>query len=420
MALKTQKNVAIIGLGYVGLPLMLLLCKKNNVYGFDQDQKKIDMLVNKKSYISDVSNFDLVKIDRSKLFTMNDAKFIKKCDYIIFCLPTPWSAKKPDMTYIVNAFKKIFKYLKKKQTIILESSVYTGATKHIFYKKLSKKFNIGKNFYLCYSPERIDPGKNKKYKKLSYERIDKLISGFTNNCLNKIYELYSKSFTSLHKCESIEIAETSKLFENIFRSVNIGLVNEMKVICNKLGFNIHDVISAAKTKPFGFRPFAPGPGVGGHCIPIDPLFMSWVAKKNNVQANFINLSNKTNLYISNWVSDKIVNIIKNKKIKKILLLGMAYKKDVNDSRESPSIKIFNKLNKLKLTKLDYQDKFISSVKLNNVSKKTVLNVSYKKYDCIVLLTDHSYYNYNKIYKDSKLIIDTRGVFRLKKNKVIHL
>jgi UDP-N-acetyl-D-glucosamine dehydrogenase len=148
--------------------------------------------------------------------------------------------------------------------------------------------------------------------------------------------------------------------------------------------------------------------------------MSWVAKKNNVQANFINLSNKTNLYISNWVSDKIVNIIKNKKIKKILLLGMAYKKDVNDSRESPSIKIFNKLNKLKLTKLDYQDKFISSVKLNNVSKKTVLNVSYKKYDCIVLLTDHSYYNYNKIYKDSKLIIDTRGVFRLKKNKVIHL
>ena len=270
----------------------------------------------------------------------------------------------PDMSHIENCFNQIYKYLRKNQTIILESSVYTGATKDIFEKKINKKFKLGKNFFLCYSPERIDPGKEKNDQKTAYKNITKLISGHSNKCLEKIRFLYSKVFKSTYACDSIEIAETAKLLENIYRSVNIGLVNEMKILAHKLNLNIHKVIDAAASKPFGFTEFSPGPGVGGHCIPIDPIVMSWLAKKNKSETKFINLSAQTNKNVTFWIIKKILQ--KLKKIDKILVLGLTYKKDINDLRESPSFKIFKTLI-LKKYNINYKDPYIKNIKVNTKS-----------------------------------------------------
>ncbi len=405
-------------MGYVGLPLLLLVSKKFNVYGFDKDSNKINSLKINKSYISDVKDIELKKVNSSIFNHTSEYNKLSLCDYIIICLPTPLTKNKPDMSYIENCFSEIYKYLKKNQTIILESSVYTGATKDIFKKKLSQKFNLGKNFFLCYSPERIDPGQFKNIKKTSYVNITKLISGYSEKCLEKIRFLYKSVFNKIYECNSIEVAETAKLLENIYRSVNIGLVNEMKIITQKLNLNIHQIIEAAGSKPFGFRKFSPGPGVGGHCIPIDPVFMSWLAKKNNVESKFINLSVQANKNITEWTTKKIIQKLKKKD--KILLLGLTYKKDVNDMRESASLKIFKSLISKKYN-VQYNDPYISDVKIGNKVYSSIAINNYNQFDSILLLTDHSDFEYNKILKEGKLIFDTRGIYKSSNlSKVIHL
>lgn len=417
--MKKKIKVAIIGLGYVGLPLLLLINKYCDVLGFDNNSEKINLLKKKKSYISDINNRELNKINSNVFCNINEYKKLEYCNYIIICLPTPLKNNKPDLSYLENCFLDIEKYLRKHQTIILESSVFTGATKKIFEKKLSKKFMIGRNFYLCYSPERIDPGKDVDFKKTEYQNITKLISGYSTKCLNKIYKLYKIIFKKIYKCESIEIAETAKLLENIYRSVNIGLVNEMKIISDKLNLNIHQIIEAAGSKPFGFRKFSPGPGVGGHCIPIDPIYMSWLAKKNNVVSNFIDLSVKVNLKITYWTLKKIIKEIDNKK-KNILILGLTYKKDVNDLRESPSLKIFKLLISKKYN-VSYQDPYIKNIYCNGKKFASQNPKNYKRYDYVILLTDHSAFNYKKIFKESNLIMDTRGKYKHKNSlKIRHI
>ena len=315
-----KKNIiGLIGLGYVGLPLLLQINKKFTVYGFDIDDHKIRLLKKKTSYISDISKQDLSSLKSERIFNLKySLDKISECNFLILCLPTPLKKGEPDMSSIKKSLKLIFPYLKKKQTIILESSVYPGATEDILAKKIKTKFKIGKNFYLAYSPERIDPGKTNSFKKLAYQKINKLISGYTKNCENKIKYLYEKIFENIHVCKSIKVAETSKIFENIFRAVNIGLVNEMKILTNKMNINIHDVVEAAGTKPFGFKKFEPGPGVGGHCIPIDPVFMKWVANKYNYKTKFIDLGEKINIEVTNWIISKISNIIKKKKKRNVL------------------------------------------------------------------------------------------------------
>ena len=420
--IKSKKNiVGLIGLGYVGLPLLLLINKKYNVFGFDIDKKKIENLKKNKSYISDISNNEISKIDKNKIFNLKKNLIkISYCKYLIFCLPTPLKRNVPDMSYIINAFNMIFPYLKKNQTIILESSVYPGATEEIFIKKINSKFKIGKNFFLTYSPERIDPGKNSSFKKLSYEKITKLVSGYTINCEKKITRLYKKLFQKIYLCKSIKVAETSKIFENIFRAVNIGLVNEMKILTNKMNINIHDVVEAAGSKPFGFKKFVPGPGVGGHCIPIDPIFMKWIAKKYHYKAKFIDLGAKVNREVTDWIIKKISsNIIK--KNTKCLLLGVTYKPDINDIRESPSLRIIRSLMKLKNCKIDFSDPYVNTLKINNEILKSVKVRNYNKYDLTILCTDHFKFNYKKILKESKKIIDTRGKFKDNKlKKIVHL
>lgn len=419
--MNSKKKIGIIGLGYVGLPLYLLISKKYETFGFDLNEEKIDLLKKNKSYISDISNNELKRLKKQNILSMDKIKSISKCDYIIFCLPTPLKNNAPDMTFIISAFNRMFKHLKKNQTIILESTVFTGATSEIFVKKLNKKFKIGRNFYLGYSPERIDPGKDAINQKLEYKNITKLVSGYSEKCKTKIIDLYKNIFSNIYSCKSIEVAETAKIFENIFRAVNIALVNEMKMITNKLKLNIHDVVDAAASKPFGFRKFVPGPGVGGHCIPVDPIFMSWLAKRKKQETKFINLSTVINHNVTSWTLKKINQTLPKKKKLKCLLLGIAYKKDINDYRESPSLKIFEKLKLKKNFSIEVCDTYIKSFKIKNKIYATRKINNFKKYDCVILLTDHSNFNYKKILNQSKLIFDTRGVFKNeKKNKIIHL
>ena len=344
--MPVKPSVAVIGLGYVGLPMLHLLSKRKiKAYGFDIDDSKIKLLKSGLSYISDIKSEHLQIIDKRKLYNMKNLEKIKKINYLIICLPTPFTKKRPDISRITSAFKRLTPFLRKNQTIILESTVYPGATKEIFYKNLSKKFKVGTNFFLCYSPERLSPGQtDKKVFKYFLENTPKVISGYNYLSLQKVNFLYKKIFDKLCKVESLEIAEMSKLVENSYRSVNIGLVNELKVVCSKLNLDINKVIETAGTKPFGYNKFYPGPGVGGHCIPIDPLFLNWIANKNGAKSKFINLARLTNIRITDWVIKQIFEKIpKCKSLKhstKVLIIGMAYKPDVNDTRESPSIKIF--------------------------------------------------------------------------------
>ena len=417
-----KNKIGIIGLGYVGLPLLLLINKKQDVVGFDIDQKKIDKLKKKKSYISEISNKEINQIDNNKIFNLKkNLEQISYCEYLIICLPTPLKRNIPDMSYIKKALDIIFPFLKNNQTIILESSVYPGATEEIFIKKINSKFKIGKNFFLTYSPERIDPGKNKTLKKLAYDKITKLVSGHTKKCEKKIVSLYKKIFQNIYLCKSIKVAETSKIFENIFRAVNIGLVNEMKILTNKMNINIHDVVESAGTKPFGFKKFVPGPGVGGHCIPIDPIFMKWIAKKYNYKTKFIDLGAKMNLQVTDWIINKIITFLNKKKKTKCLILGVAYKADINDVRESPSLKIIKKLKNIKNCQVDYMDPYVQDIKINNLTLENTNVKNFGKYDLTILCTDHYKFNYKKILKESKKIIDTRGKFKDSKlSKIIHL
>ena len=421
-----KHSAALIGLGYVGLPLAILLKRKKiNLVGFDSNNKVIQMIKSGKSYISDISNKEISILKNEKIYSSNKIKLISKVDYIIICLPTPLKKNKPDMSHIEKAFKTFLPHLREGQTIILESSVYPGATKKIFCNILSTKFELGKNFFLTHSPERIDPGKSSDTKKTKLEKIPKLISGFSPDCLSKIKNLYSKVFDKLYECESLEIAEFSKLFENTYRSVNISLVNEIKMFASKMNINFHNVIEAAGTKPFGFKKFIPGPGTGGHCIPIDPIFISWTARKYNFKTKFIELSANVNRKVTNWTINKIKEVLFNikKKKKNILILGVAYKKNVNDLRESASIKILDKIKNIKDLRINFYDYYVNSIKINKKNIRSI-NFNYKKlknYDCVIILTDHSNLNYDLIEKFAKKIIDTRGVYKFSSSdKIIHI
>ena len=357
---------------------------------------------------------------------MKEISQIYKVDYIIFCLPTPLTSKnEPDISIILKAFNSIKPYLKKNQTLILESTVYPGATRYIFHKYLEKKFTLGKNFFYGYSSERISPGQINKieYKYFLYNTT-KVVSGYDDNSLNKINLLYKYVFKDVYSAQSLEIAEMSKLVENSYRSVNIGLVNEIKKICFSLNINFNQVLDTAATKPFGFNLFRPGPGVGGHCIPIDPIFITWIAKKNKQKAKFIELAREINIQITNWILKKICKL--NKKTNdekhklKILIIGLAYKADVNDLRESPAIKIFKYFENYN-NKIDFYDPLVKKAKIGekyHFSKKLNKNL---KYDFSVICTDHSNLNKKIILSVSKKIFDTRGIFKnLNLKKIVQL
>ncbi len=410
-------TIGVIGLGYVGLPLVFLYLKKKfNVIGFDKDTQKLKDLKKGKSYLSHISDQYLKKALKWNFRTSNNFKLINETDIIILCLPTPLtSTLKPDLSYIKNTLTNILPNLKKGQLIILESSTYPGSTREIISDRLKKnKFNIGKNFFVGYSPEREDPS-NKKF---TIENIPKICSGISKNCTQLTKIIYSKIINKIVLVKNIETAEFTKIFENTFRSVNIALVNEMKILCHKLKLNIFDIINAAKTKPFGFQPFYPGPGVGGHCIPVDPYYLSWLAKKKKMKLNFVELAGNINRKMPTWIINQ--SLIKNRKKLKILLIGVSYKKNVGDTRESPAldfIKILKKSGHI----VNFYDpivKKISSRKLKDEMKSIKLNLkNLKNQDLVYILTNHSNINYRLIENHAKKIIDTRNVFKKKSIKI---
>jgi len=416
---KHNIKVGIVGIGYVGIQLLIQFCsKKIFTIGFDKDKKKINKLKKGISPYSYISNTSIRPIKLFSAFSNNYEK-IKFCDVIIICLPTPIKKNtKPDLSVIEKTVKKIEKYLKKGQLIILESTTYPGTTKEIIGKKLSR-FKIGENIFLAYSPERENPGG-----KVPFYNITKISSGFSNKCsvLSKL--IYKKIVKNVVTASSLEEAEMTKLLENIYRSVNIGLVNELKMISKEMGIDINKVIKLASTKPFGYKPFFPGPGVGGHCIPIDPYYLYWRAKKFGQEAKFIKLAGDINIETTNWTIKNTIKILsgtKSKKRKKILVLGVAYKKNIEDIRESAAIKIIDNLRKknflvhfsdphINLKGDKHLQKIIGRSKLIEINKKNLLN-----YDCVILVTDHDDFDYKLITRYSKILIDTRNRLNRKEN-----
>jgi len=413
LKIKNKKvKVGIIGMGYVGLPLAKSFVEKNiDTYGFDIDQKKIMNLRKNISYINYFAHKEIKKMNKKKFTPTVDFSLISKMDLIILCLPTPLKKNKsPDMSYILSSLKTILPFLKENQVLSLESTTYPGTCEEVILPLLNKKFNVGKNFYLVYSPEREDPG-NKKYSLL---KIPKVLGGLTKNCKLLGEKFYSLLGIKLITVNDLKTAEFTKLLENIYRSVNIGLINEMKNICSKMGINIFDAIEAAGTKPFGFQKFYPGPGYGGHCIPIDPFILAWKAKKSGADAKFIRLSGTINERMPIKISKKIISYCQRKNEKNILIIGMAYKKNVDDLRESPSLRVMDFLEKNNL-KINYHDPYIKELPKTRkfkIRKKSITLTKKILNKCIVLIvTDHDNIDYDFIKKNSKYIFDCRGRYK---------
>ncbi len=418
---KRKFNVAIIGLGYVGLPLAKRFLDENfKVYGIDVDSSKIDDLLKGRQYIKNIS-IDSIKSKINKNFIVS-TKFenIKDADAIIITVPTPLDSKKdPDLSFIKSALLSIKPFLKKGQLLSLESTTYPGTTRELIFPILNEiNLKVGNDFFVTFSPEREDPG-NKNF---HTKNTPKLVGGVTKKCGDVGELLYQQIIDEVVRVSSADVAEFAKILENVYRCVNISLINELKVLADKMNLDMHEIVDAAGTKPFGFQKFYPGPGLGGHCIPIDPFYLSYAAKRLNYQTKFVELAGEINDSMPELVINK-ANVALNYSKKsingsKILLLGAAYKKNIDDPRESPFFKIYEKLNHLG-AKLFYQDSFIPNVKVMSKTIKAISEkkIKYGEYDLVILITDHDDFDYKNILNQSKLIIDCRGRFPFKNKKV---
>jgi len=414
--LKKDALIGIIGLGYVGLPLVLRFCEEDfRVLGFDIDSRKVTTLKRGKSYLKSILSSRISRFIRSGHLDVTDNfSRLNKPDCILICVPTPLTEKmEPDLQYIENTTEAIRKNLKKGQLIVLESTTYPGTTEELLLPKLeSTGLKAGKDFFLAFSPEREDPG-NKRFMN---HKIPKVVAGVTPSCRKVVTTLYSQIIKKVVPVSSPRVAELTKLLENIYRSVNIALVNELKMLTDRMGIDIWEVIEAASTKPFGFSPFYPGPGMGGHCIPIDPYYLSWKAREYDFTTRFIFLAGEINVHVPYYVVAKVQDALngRGKSIKgaKILILGVAYKKDVDDARESPALAIMDLLQK-KGAVILYHDPYIPSLpsfrKYSFKLKSSPLTEQLLgRIDAAVVVTDHSI-DYRRIVKLVPLIIDTRNV-----------
>ena len=419
--LNKEAKVGIIGLGYVGLPLALTFAKSGfKITGIDIDKNRIARLNKGHSYILDITSSEIKEAMKDGVFTVTaDFSHIKKMDAVIICVPTPlYKTKEPDVSYIVAAVQNIKKYMKRGQIIVLESTTYPGTTEEVMLPILeSEGLKEGRDFYLAFSPERIDPG-NKKY---DTKNTPKIIGGISKNSTDIAKLLYEQAIDIVVPVSSSKVAEMVKLLENTFRIVNIGLVNEIMLMCDKLGINVWEVIDAARTKPYGFMPFYPGPGVGGHCIPVDPIYLSWKARMHGFEARFIDLASQVNSEMPHHVVTKIIEGLNDQRkplrCSTVLLVGVAYKKDVKDLRESPALEIIDILVK-KGAIVSYYDPYMPYLKIEGINLKSVefTKESFSDSDCVVLVTDHSNVDYKFIAKNSKLVVDTRNILKEIKDK----
>ncbi len=426
--IKARKaNVGIIGLGYVGLPIVVEFCKAGfPVTGFDVDTRKISSLKQGKSYIRYIPH-TTIRQSLKRFTPTTDFSKLSDMDCIILCVPTPLNKnREPDMTYVFNSTKSVAQYLRRGQLIVLESTTYPGTTDTDMREILEETgLKAGRDFYLAYSPEREDPN-NKEF---STSSIPKVVGGYTKKCLSLAVALYDSIVVRTVPVSSTRVAETTKLLENIYRAVNIALVNELKMLCDNMEMDVWEVIDASKTKPFGFQAFYPGPGLGGHCIPIDPFYLTWKAREYDCTTRFIELAGEINSSMPHYVVERVQLALNRKgkalKDSHILILGMAYKKDVDDQRESPSLRIIQIL-KERGAHVRYNDPHVPVCRGHrnypDIDMKSVgLNERVlRKADLTLLLTDHTAYDYSFIEKHSQCIVDTRNAFQkngIKSNKI---
>jgi UDP-N-acetyl-D-glucosamine dehydrogenase len=405
--------VCVMGMGYVGLPLALEFCRAGYfVYGYDVNEARVERLKKGNSYVDDVKNEDLIPhIDSGRLLPTADPSVLARCDCIAIAVPTPLNkTKDPDISYILDACEKIKKHLHRGTLVVLESTTYPGTTEEVVLPILeSTGFKVGVDFFLAFSPERVDPG-NPVY---NVHNTPKIIGGITQACTQLASAFYLGAVERIHPVSSAKTAEMVKLLENTFREINIGMVNEMAIMCDLLKVDIWEIIEAAKTKPFGFMPFYPGPGLGGHCIPIDPHYLSWKLKTVNYYARFIELAGDINSNMPRYVVRKTMEFLnevkKPLKDSNVVLLGVAYKRDVSDVRESPALDVLELLEE-KGAKVVYNDPYVPEIKWKDGVMRSVelTEELLENADIVLILTDHRVYDYGWIVEHSQLIFDTRN------------
>lgn len=421
--------VGILGLGYVGLPLAREFVSANiKVLGFDIDEPKVKKLNSGRSILKHIPHQQVKAMVESGLFSATTSMSrLKSVDAILICVPTPLTQnREPDMQYVENSCQIISRYIRKNQLIVLESTTYPGTTRDLMRPILEQSgLKAGKDFYMAYSPEREDPG-NKDF---TTKTIPKVVGGLTKTCLEVACTLYNKAIVNTVPVSTVEAAEATKILENVYRCINIAMVNELKMVFDRMGIDVWEVIKAASTKPFGFKPFYPGPGLGGHCIPIDPFYLTWKARQYGIPTRFIELAGEINTEMPSYVITRTMDALneKRKSLKgsKVLVLGLAYKKDIDDLRESPSIELIELLRD-KGAKVDYNDPYIAKTHKQRehdlkMSSKKLTAKMIASYDVVLISTDHSDYDYEWIVKNAQLVVDTRNAtdnVRTNRNKIV--
>lgn len=421
--------LGVVGLGYIGLPLAVEKAKAGfKTIGFDTQEERVNWINEGHNYIRDVVDFDLKKVvNEGKLKATDDFSLIKDVDAICICVPTPLDIyQQPDLSYVKNSTETIAKYLHVGLLVVLESTTYPGTTEELLKPILEGESGLkcGKDFFLAFSPERIDPG-NLKYK---VANTPKIVGGITPDCAGIAASLYRQVLQSeIHIVSSPKVAEMVKIYENTFRNINIALANEMTILCHRMNIDIWEVIEAAKTKPYGFMPFYPGPGIGGHCIPLDPFYLTWKAREYNFHTRLIELAGEINRNMPEYIVERTAKIL-SKKFKKslngakILILGVAYKKDIDDLRESPALEIIKKLEEENAI-ISYYDPYISEFMNNGRNYKSLKEFKgeeIKEKDIVIIITDHSKINYEAIVKNAKIVFDTRNVIKFKSKNIERL
>ena len=410
-----QARVGVVGLGYVGLPLAVEFAQAGfPVTGIDVDKSKVESINRGDSYVQDVPTAILKPlVQAGRVRATTDFAEVANLDTINICVPTPLrKTKDPDMSYIVSSCQEIAKYFHPGILVILESTTYPGTTDELMLPMFERAdFKVGEHFFLCFSPERVDPG-NPKYQT---KNIPKVVGGITPACTETGALFYRQALDTVVAVGSTRVAEMVKLLENTFRMINIGLVNEIAMMCDRIGINVWEVIDAAATKPFGFMPFYPGPGLGGHCIPIDPFYLSWKTKQAGIEARFIELAGYINGQMPHFVVDKIQNALndhtKPLKGSRVHILGVAYKRDIDDVRESPALDIIHLLGRHG-AKVSYSDPYVSRVRTDGIEMDACpVEQGVAAADCVVIVTDHSGFDYSAILDEARLIVDTRNALK---------
>jgi UDP-N-acetyl-D-glucosamine dehydrogenase len=422
-------TIAVLGIGYVGLPLAVVFAEAGfKVIGIDPSEEKVSAIKRGESYILDIESAQLDKLVKDGLIeATTDFSALEKADAVSICVPTPLrKTGDPDISYIMSASTSLAEHLHPGMVIVLESSTYPGTTRELVLPILTEicDLEVGKDFFLAFSPERVDPGRTD----WTTINMPKVIGGMTEACLDASTTWYCQALESVVPVSSAEVAEMAKLLENTFRMINIGMVNELAIMCDRLGVDVWEVIEAAATKPFGFMKFTPGPGLGGHCIPIDPLYLSWKMKTLNYTARFIELASEINTSMPRHVVEKVTDALNNhrKSVKgsEILILGVAYKPDIDDLRESPALDIIHLLRE-KGANVEYHDPYVADFHHEEIEMQCVpdLMAAVRSADCVVIITNHSGYDYNGILDGAAMIVDTRNALGIESRtnpKVVRL